>query len=99
MRKRITMCWVLTQKIPSHDLEAIYYQLARRYHPDRFRKSDASLVARIESTFARITQAYETLRDDRLRADLQLESCSAKKGRTVGRDSAKSQRDVSARGG
>ena len=45
-----------------------YYDLARRYHPDRFRKADPSLLARTESAFARITQAYETLRDDGLRA-------------------------------
>ncbi|MCA1576286.1 MAG: DnaJ domain-containing protein [Acidobacteria bacterium] len=46
-----------------------YYELARRYHPDRFRRSEPSLVSRLESAFARITQAYETLRDDNLRAN------------------------------
>jgi curved DNA-binding protein CbpA len=46
-----------------------YYDLARRYHPDRFRKADPSVLARTESAFARITQAYDTLRDDRLRAN------------------------------
>jgi curved DNA-binding protein CbpA len=50
------------------DLKTVYYQLARRYHPDRFRKADPVLVTRIESAFARITQAYDTLRDDGLRA-------------------------------
>ena len=57
------------------ELKTVYYQLARRYHPDRFRKSDASLVSRIEAAFARITQAYDTLRDDQLRAsyDAKLE--------------------------
>jgi curved DNA-binding protein CbpA len=50
------------------DLKAVYYQLARHYHPDRFRKSDASLLPRIEAAFARITQAYDTLRDEQLRA-------------------------------
>jgi len=50
------------------DLKAVYYQLARRYHPDRFRKSEAGLLSRIEAAFARITQAYDTLRDDGLRA-------------------------------
>jgi curved DNA-binding protein CbpA len=50
------------------DLKTVYYQLARRYHPDRFRKSDARLLPRIEAAFARITQAYDTLRDDQLRA-------------------------------
>jgi len=57
------------------DLKTVYYQLARHYHPDRFRKSAAELLPRIEAAFARITQAYDTLRDDRLRAsyDAKLE--------------------------
>lgn len=50
------------------DLKNVYYQFARKYHPDRFRKTDAALVTRIESSFARITHAYDTLRDDKLRA-------------------------------
>ena len=53
---------------PSQNMKNVYYELARRYHPDRFRKGDASLLARIESAFARVTQAYDTLRDDNLRA-------------------------------
>jgi tetratricopeptide (TPR) repeat protein len=55
-------------EISAPDLKTVYYQLARRYHPDRFRKSDAALLPSIESAFARITQAYDTLRDDQLRA-------------------------------
>jgi len=54
--------------VSAQSLKDLYYQLARRYHPDRFRKAEPALLARIESAFARITQAYETLRDDRLRA-------------------------------
>jgi DnaJ-domain-containing protein 1 len=55
------------REISSSDLKAVYYQLARRYHPDRFRKNYAPLLPRIESAFARITQAYDTLREDQLR--------------------------------
>jgi tetratricopeptide (TPR) repeat protein len=55
-------------EVAASELKTVYYQLARRYHPDRFRKSDAGLLARIEAAFARITQAYDTLRDDQLRA-------------------------------
>lgn len=36
-----------------------YYTLARRYHPDRFHAKEVH--DRVESAFARITQAYETL--------------------------------------
>jgi curved DNA-binding protein CbpA len=49
-------------------LKARYYEVARRYHPDRFRKAETTLLTRLESAFARVTQAYDTLRDDRLRA-------------------------------
>jgi curved DNA-binding protein CbpA len=53
-----------------------YYDLARRYHPDRFRRAENTLVRRLESAFARVTQAYDTLCDDRLRAhyDAKLEA-------------------------
>lgn len=51
------------------DLKTVYYQLARRYHPDRFRKAHTALVPQLEAAFAKITQAYDTLRDDNLRAN------------------------------
>jgi len=53
---------------PAQNLKTAYYQLAKRYHPDRFRKAEPALISRIESAFARIAQAYDTLRDERLRA-------------------------------
>lgn len=59
---------VTTESSPAH-MKTKYYELARRYHPDRFRRSEPSLLTQIESAFARITQAYDTLRDDRLRAN------------------------------
>ncbi|HJT27522.1 MAG TPA: DUF4388 domain-containing protein [Pyrinomonadaceae bacterium] len=65
----------VAREISAPELKTVYYQLARRYHPDRFRKSAAELVPRIEAAFARIAQAYDTLRDDQLRAsyDAKLE--------------------------
>jgi len=57
------------REVSASELKTVYYQLARRYHPDRFRKADAALVSRLESAFARITQAYDTLRDDHLRSN------------------------------
>ena len=54
--------------VTAQSLKTVYYQLARRYHPDRFRRSQPAVVSRLESAFARITQAYDTLRDDALRA-------------------------------
>ena len=38
-----------------------YHRLARHFHPDRFHQSAPELRNRIDSAFARIAQAYETL--------------------------------------
>jgi DnaJ-like protein/uncharacterized protein DUF4388 len=67
----------LTDEASVLDIKDSYYDLARRYHPDRFRRrADEALNARIESVFARITQAYETLADTSRRAayDSRLEA-------------------------
>ena len=56
-------------EVSAPELKMVYYQLARRFHPDHFRRVEAGLLSRIESAFARITQAYDTLRDDRLRSN------------------------------
>jgi hypothetical protein len=52
----------------SAELKHAYYNFARKYHPDRFRSSPAALLERVESAFARITQAYDTLTDSNLRS-------------------------------
>ena len=54
--------------VTAEHLKTVYYQLARQYHPDRFRNAQPSLVPHLEAAFARITQAYDTLRNDNLRA-------------------------------
>ncbi len=46
-----------------------YHALARRFHPDRFHQSEPQLRSRIESAFAQIAHAYETLSDQSVRAD------------------------------
>ena len=53
----------------AQSLKDLYYQLARHYHPDRFRKSEPALVKKIESAFARITQAYDTKLQARRKAE------------------------------
>lgn len=54
-------------------LKQTYHRLARRFHPDRFHQ-ETELRRRVEDVFARIAQAYDTLRDKRTRAayDLKL---------------------------
>ncbi len=55
------------------DIKHAYYALAKRFHPDRFRRgADAAQLARIESAFAQIAQAYETLKSNQSRAPYDL---------------------------
>lgn len=50
------------------DIRSAYYFLARRYHPDRFRAGPLEdLLPQIESYFAQVTEAYNTLFDDERR--------------------------------
>jgi DnaJ-domain-containing protein 1 len=57
------------------EVKRVYYSHARRLHPDRFRRdADEEQRQRIDAAFARVTHAYETLKDASLRAayDLKL---------------------------
>ena len=69
----------VNREVAPESLKTIYYQLARNYHPDRFRKSEPSLVTRLEAAFARIKQAYDTLRDDGLRSNYNAKLAARKK--------------------
>ena len=64
-------------------LKSAYYDIARRYHPDRFRKTEPTLLTRLESAFARITQAYDTLRDDQLRANYNAKLQARRKAQRI----------------
>jgi curved DNA-binding protein CbpA len=51
------------------EVKRAYYALAKRFHPDRFlRAVDDEARARVESAFAQIAHAYETLREPGARA-------------------------------
>lgn len=51
------------------EIKRAYYALAKRFHPDRFRRDlDAQQHARAEAAFAQIAHAYETLTDEKARA-------------------------------
>jgi curved DNA-binding protein CbpA len=57
------------RSVSAAEIKRAYYALARRFHPDRFRRvADASTLSQVEGAFARIAQAYETLSDARSRA-------------------------------
>ena len=65
------------------EIKNAYHTLARRFHPDRFHKSEPELRSRVDSAFARIAQAYETLSNQSLRADYDMKRTS-KSRPTVG---------------
>ena len=64
----------VTRSADQNTLKQTYHRLARRFHPDRFHQ-DATIHSRVQDAFAKIAQAYETLRDRSARAayDLKLE--------------------------
>lgn len=67
----------VTRSADSSSIKRTYHALARRFHPDRFhQEAGTDLHARLQTTFARVAQAYETLRDAKSRAsyDLRLEA-------------------------
>ncbi len=68
---------------PPDEVKSAYYDLARRYHPDRFRKAEPAVLTRMESAFARITQAYDTLRDDDLRANYNAKLQARRKAQQI----------------
>jgi curved DNA-binding protein CbpA len=50
------------------DIKKAYFQLARKFHPDRFdRKTPPDYRAKIEDVFDKITKAYHTLTNSELR--------------------------------
>jgi len=71
------------------ELKSAYYDLARRYHPDRFRRTEPELLTRLESAFARITQAYDTLREDDLRANYNAKLQARRKAQKIADATAK----------
>lgn len=59
----------LSRDAEASEIKRAYHSLAKRFHPDRFHKdADPQVYGCIEDAFARISQAYETLKDQRMRA-------------------------------
>lgn len=74
----------------SGEIKNSYYSLARLYHPDKFRlQTTPTLHAHIESAFARITQAYETLMDPRRRLGYDAKLAALEKSRKFAQSASK----------
>ncbi|HXI03214.1 MAG TPA: DnaJ domain-containing protein, partial [Candidatus Saccharimonadales bacterium] len=72
-----------------------YYRLAKKFHPDRFRRPGfEELLQDVERMFALTTEAYNTLTDDRTRAEYERElSKSGPGGRKAEADTASQARE------
>lgn len=58
-----------TRQATTAEIKTAYYQLAKKYHPDRYHQRDTGdLRNKLETLFASITQAYDTLSQPSLRA-------------------------------
>jgi curved DNA-binding protein CbpA len=57
----------IERQASSDQVRDAYHALARKYHPDRFHQSDADTQRQIDSAFAQIARAYETLGDESAR--------------------------------
>ncbi len=52
----------VTRQATTAEIKAAYYHLAKKYHPDRYHQRDSGdLRNKLETVFALITQAYDTL--------------------------------------
>jgi curved DNA-binding protein CbpA len=59
----------LTRHASSAEIKAAYYDLAKKYHPDRYHQHDVGdLRSKLEALFASFTQAYDTLSQPAQRA-------------------------------
>jgi tetratricopeptide (TPR) repeat protein len=75
---------------PPERIKNSYYALARLYHPDKFHlQTSSTLHAHIESAFARITQAYETLMDARRRSGYDAKLAALEKSRMFAQSAPK----------
>jgi curved DNA-binding protein CbpA len=70
----------VTRQATTADIKAAYYQLAKKFHPDRHRNTEHSdLRGKLEALLSLITQAYDTLSEPSQRAvyDERLKRSSA----------------------
>lgn len=60
----------IDEKANSETVKKNYYRLAKEFHPDRFfTLADASMKTKLTAVFDAVTNAYDTLKDDKKRAE------------------------------
>jgi curved DNA-binding protein CbpA len=76
----------VARSVRPDEIKRAYYSLAKRLHPDHFRRgTDEPIRQQIDASFAKVTQAYEVLKDARLRAayDMKLPPQGGEPGQRV----------------
>ena len=59
----------LGRQASEDEVKRAYYTLARQFHPDRFHQDQGtSFHVGLQAAFAKVSQAYDNLRDEKLRA-------------------------------
>jgi curved DNA-binding protein CbpA len=74
------------------EIKDAYHALARRFHPDRFHQSAPQLRSQVESAFARIAQAYETLSEQSLRTDYDVRRSTKPAGASTRKSAATTEK-------
>jgi len=81
------------------EIKRAYLSIARRLHPDRFRRdAEGEFVRQLDISFARVTQAYEILKDSSLRATYDMK-LAAQPAQSAASRNHVGARSVSERGG
>jgi tetratricopeptide (TPR) repeat protein len=88
-------------KSPQAAIKAAYLSLAKNFHPDHFHKESPQLASRVQSAFAELAKAYETLRTEEARElyDFRMKKELAERQRAAesGMDQSVDQRLMQAR--
>ncbi len=92
----------LMPDVSAPEIKKTYFGLAKRFHPDLFRKeAQADLRQRIENAFSKLAQAYDTLKDEssrevydfKMRKEIAEMMERQKKGETVEETAVQKQVD------
>lgn len=57
----------IEQRAEDSEIKKVYFSLAKSFHPDKFHNAESALRLRLQESFTRVSQAYDTLRDKKSR--------------------------------
>ncbi|HZH34734.1 MAG TPA: J domain-containing protein [Pyrinomonadaceae bacterium] len=54
-------------KAEEPEIKRVYFSLAKQFHPDKFHQTGGEILTRLQNSFAKVAQAYETLKNSKSR--------------------------------